>query len=205
MLPKTKTLSTVFQGMFRIICVLLLLKVPSCSSFIVKASYRSLTYGSSPLYRVTNNVNYCSSHLSSPRVDRDMALFMATSPLVTSASSEGLDRQKQLDQNGRELIPGCIVRLVKPMKAFHVQKSGKILENKVFVPSPDNEPPGTRCLELPLGLRGLVSQVYDVNNHDASQPIVVKFSPGLYCGEEGFDTPVSFTMHFESSEVEVVG
>lgn len=171
----------------------------------MKASYQSLTYGSFSLHRDTNNVNYGNSHLCSPRVDRDMDLSMATSSLVTPASSEGLDGEKQLDRNGNELIPGCIVRLVKPMKAFHVPKSGKILENKVFVPSPDDQPPGTRCLELPLGLRGLVTQVFDVNNHDASQPIVVKFSPGMYCGEEGFDTPVPFTMHFESSEVEVVG
>jgi hypothetical protein len=172
----------------------------------VKASYQSVSYGRFSLFHGSTNVKYChSSQLSSAWVDRDMALSMTTSPLVAATSSEGLGGQKQVDQNGREFIPGCIVRLVRPMKAFHVQKFGKILENKVFVPLPDNEPPGSRYLELPLGLCGLVSQVYDVSNHDASQPIVVKFSPGMYCGEEGFNTPVPFTMHFESTEVEVVG
>jgi len=203
------SMSMMFKGMCRIICILLLIKVRSCSSFIVKpSSYQSASHGRlSLLPHGSKNMKYCpTAVLSSVRVNHDMALFMTTtSPLVAATSSEGLDGQKQVDQNGKEIFPGCIVRLVKPMKAFHVQKFGKILENKVFVPSPDNEAPGSRCLELPLGLCGLVSQVFDVNNHDASQPIVVKFSPGMYCGEEGFDTPVPFTMHFESSEVEVVG
>lgn len=112
--------------------------------------------------------------------------------------------EKQIDPNGKEIIPGCVVRLVKPMKAYHLQCAGKILKDKVFIPAAEDEPPATKCLELPSGLRGIVIFPYDMSNYDASQPIVVKFSPGLNCDEEGYDTPVQFSMHFESSEVERV-
>eukprot|EP00590_Aulacoseira_subarctica_P002405 CAMPEP_0172424914 /NCGR_PEP_ID=MMETSP1064-20121228/28828_1 /TAXON_ID=202472 /ORGANISM="Aulacoseira subarctica , Strain CCAP 1002/5" /LENGTH=126 /DNA_ID=CAMNT_0013167365 /DNA_START=233 /DNA_END=613 /DNA_ORIENTATION=- len=112
--------------------------------------------------------------------------------------------EKQIDPNGKEIIPGCVVRLVKPMKAYHVQCAGKILKDKVFIPAPEGESPATKCLELPSGLRGIVVFPYDMSNYDASQPIIVKFSPGLNCDEEGYDTPVQFSMHFESSEVERV-
>ena len=125
---------------------------------------------------------------------------------MTSILGEATDAgpAKQVDPHGKEIIEGCIVRVAQPIRAFHVQCFGKISENKAFIPAPEYGPRATKCLEIPSGLRGIVTRVFDVNDYDASQPIVVKFVPGSNCDEEGYATPVQFVMHFDSSEVERV-
>jgi hypothetical protein len=195
---------TIYPLTARVIFLVLLITCQSGNAFTLKSAFQSSTTHISPVYRACGKY-YRVQRSPYSGGDRFVFLSLAASPLVAAAaSSEATGRQKQVDRNGKEFIQGSVVRLVKPLKAYHVQKFGKISENKEFIPLPANEPPATRCLELPTGLRGLVAQVHDVNSHDASQPIVVKFTPGMYCDEEGFDTPVPFTMHFESDEVEVV-
>lgn len=95
-----------------------------------------------------------------------------------------------------------IVRVAVPgLKAYQVNKSGfgTYDSNKSFVYDA-----GLKYLILPEGLRGKVTRVYDENVIAANFPILVKFTPGEHCSEEGYDVPVPFTMHFLPEEVECV-
>uniref|UniRef100_A0A7S2A786 Ferredoxin thioredoxin reductase alpha chain domain-containing protein n=1 Tax=Trieres chinensis TaxID=1514140 RepID=A0A7S2A786_TRICV len=113
---------------------------------------------------------------------------------------------RQVDSNGTELAEGQIVRVIVAMKAFHVPKKdrGKFdPETKAFVPAETDKKRGDNCLEVPVGMRGVVTRVYDTNDISASHPVLVKFAPGEHSGD-GYDPPATFLMHFRSKEVEVV-
>ena len=59
-------------------------------------------------------------------------------------------------------------------------------------------------LVLPVGMRGVVTKVYDSEGAVSSNlPVQVKFVPGQHV-EEGFDPPVPFLMHFETFEIDAV-
>ena len=108
------------------------------------------------------------------------------------------------DANGKVISVGIIVRIAKEgLKACQVPPKGKgsFDSDKKFVPMPKDSPRGLRCLKLPVGIRGVVTKVYDERQIGANFPIQVKFVPGENT-DEGYDPPVSFLMHFLANEIE---
>ena len=109
------------------------------------------------------------------------------------------DTAAVVDSNGRTFEIGGVARIaVANLKAFQVPPKGQgsFNDQKEFVP-------GKKFLDLPVGLRGTVSKVYDVDEVSANHPVQVKFVPGTHT-DEGYDPPVAFLMHFSPEEVEVV-
>lgn len=101
---------------------------------------------------------------------------------------------------------GIIVRVAKEgLKAYQVPPKGKgsfDRDDKKFVPIPEDAPRGMRNLQLPVGIRGVVTKVYGEQQIiSANFPIQVKFVPGENT-DEGYDPPVPFLMHFLSNEIE---
>lgn len=125
----------------------------------------------------------------------------------SSSSSSPPEPQKQLDSNGNEFTVGRIVRVVaSDLKAYHVMPKGHGKfdpTTKEFIPAPGGGERGVKNLVIPVGLRGVVTRVYDTHDIGSNLPILVKFAPGANV-EEGFDPPVPFIMHFDSHEVECV-
>jgi hypothetical protein len=112
-----------------------------------------------------------------------------------------------LDKNGKVIEVGSVVRVaVENLKAYQVpaKSFGTFNENKEFVPAPADAPRGTKNLVLPIGLRGVVSKVYDGDDISANFPIQVKFMPADKGGnaDEGYDAPVALIMHFDPNEIE---
>ena len=111
------------------------------------------------------------------------------------------------DSKGNDLTVGSIVRVATAgLKAYQVNAKahGSFVEGK-FVHTPEGPTPrGKRNLELPVGIRGVVAKLYDVEDVAANFPIQVKFEAGRYNDVEGFDPPITFLMHFTESEVEAV-
>lgn len=108
--------------------------------------------------------------------------------------------EKQYDKNGKEFAEGQMVRICKEgLKAYQVSPKAKgSFDASKFVP--DSSLP---YLILPVGLRGVVTKVYDTESISANFPIRVKFEPDVLT-EEGFSAPVTFLMHFAPLEVEIV-
>lgn len=122
---------------------------------------------------------------------------------VDATSDTQNEVAKLVDKNNNEFTEGCIVRVnSSTLKAYQVPSSGKghFDEDKNFVKSTDNS---KDYLALPEGLRGVVTRVYDINDLGPNFPIKVKFEKGLK-GEEGYTPPVTFLMHFDTVEVDVV-
>ena len=108
------------------------------------------------------------------------------------------------DKNGLSLTLGSLVRVTRPnLRAFHVAPKARGSfdeESKTFQPNPES-----KALVLPVGLRGIVTKLIDVEQTvlSANFPVEVQFTPGEYT-EEGYDAPVSFKMHFGVKEIECV-
>lgn len=90
-------------------------------------------------------------------------------------------------------------------KAFQVPAKGRgaFNENKEFVPAPADGERATKNLLLPVGMRGVVTKVYDTEAISSNFPVQVKFTPGANT-DEGYDPPLPFLMHFGAREVECV-
>lgn len=115
------------------------------------------------------------------------------------------DAHQVLDKNGNEFTVDCIVRVaIDGLKAYHINTKGQgsYNEKKEFIQ--DTSDTKKKCLQLPIGLRGVVTKVYDENIISSNLPIVVLFTPGAYVEEEGYNPPTKFYMHFTPYEVEVV-
>jgi hypothetical protein len=112
------------------------------------------------------------------------------------------------DSKGNDLKTGSVVMVTaEGLKAHQVSTKGHgTFVDGNFVPTIDDDglPKGRRYFELPVGICGAVTKVYDVDDISANFPIQVKFQPGKYNEETGFDPPVAFLMHFSISEVELV-
>eukprot|EP00565_Helicotheca_tamesis_P007737 CAMPEP_0185737884 /NCGR_PEP_ID=MMETSP1171-20130828/31515_1 /TAXON_ID=374046 /ORGANISM="Helicotheca tamensis, Strain CCMP826" /LENGTH=143 /DNA_ID=CAMNT_0028408923 /DNA_START=220 /DNA_END=651 /DNA_ORIENTATION=+ len=124
--------------------------------------------------------------------------------IADATDSEDEGPLKQFDSNGNEFTVGKVIRVVSDLKAYQVPKSGFgsfDSETKEFMPEADAGERGNKCLVIPAGLRGVVTRVYDLNDLDASQPVLVKFVKGEN-GDEGYVPPVTFLMHFDNHEVE---
>ena len=69
------------------------------------------------------------------------------------------------DRQGNTIGVGSVIRIaVDKLKAYQVPAKGQGLfnDNKEFVPAPQDSPRGSRNLVLPVGLRGEVTKIYDV-------------------------------------------
>ena len=111
------------------------------------------------------------------------------------------------DRNGKFIEVGSVVRVaVEGLKAYQVpQKAWGIFnDDKEFVPAPEDAPSSLKNLLLPIGIRGVVTKLYDNDSISANFPIQVKLAPSDKGGdtEEGYDPPVFFTMHFGPQEIE---
>lgn len=129
---------------------------------------------------------------------------MVSDPLISSDSSQ------ILDGNGVAFTEGCTIQIIKEVKAFHVAKKGFgsfDQETKSFIPlgvkDVKSTPRVDRCLILSKGVRGIAKKVYDIGEYDATAPIVARFDAGESLGGD-LVSPVTFLMHFETDEVEVV-
>lgn len=125
---------------------------------------------------------------------------------LLSTTEATVEAPKLYDPNGKEFVEGAVVRMIQSLKAYHVNP--KMFghfdeETKIFTPAPKGGERGSKCLVVPIGMRGRVVRVYDIEDLGPAHPIVVMFEPGENT-EEGYDTPLRFKMHFETFEVEVV-
>mmetsp|Transcript_24083 Transcript_24083/g.33660 ORF Transcript_24083/g.33660 Transcript_24083/m.33660 type:complete len:181 (-) Transcript_24083:118-660(-) len=124
--------------------------------------------------------------------------------LTTSIEEEKTPAPK--DKNGIDFVVGSVIRVTaENVKAFQVPPKGfgTFDESKAFVPASNTGERGLKNLALPIGLRGVVTKVYDIDEVSANWPIQVKFMPGKNT-DEGYDPPVAFLMHFEEHELECV-
>lgn len=142
----------------------------------------------------------CVSSFAPPRLEsRILSTYMTAGSSVESAFV-------LKDSKGNDLKVGSIVRVVATgLKAYQVSAKahGSFIDGK-FVPAPEGPTPrGKRNLELPVGIQGVVSKLYNDEDVAANCPIQVKFAPGKY-NEKAFDPPITFLMHFTASEVEAV-
>ena len=154
-----------------------------------------------------NSNNSSSLSNKNKRPSSSIRYNMVSDPLVSSSESS-----KIVDDNGVAFTEGCTIQITKEIKAYHVAKKGFgrfDTETKSFIPLLEgNEdirsiPRVERCLILSKGVRGIVKKVYDIDEYDATSPIVARFEDGVGLGGE-LVTPVTFLMHFETHEVEVV-
>jgi hypothetical protein len=129
-------------------------------------------------------------------------LFNSADPVAAEEAPVSIE-----DKNGKPMSVGSVVRVVaaKNMRAYQVPAKGRgeFNENKEFVPAPTDGERRTKNLLLPVGMRGVVSKVYEVDTISSNFPVQVKFTPGENM-DEGYDPPVAFLMHFGAQEVECV-
>ena len=138
---------------------------------------------------------------SSWRAER--SLSAEASPVPTSFGSEA-DKEDARKDNPFKV--GAVVRIAaEGIKAYQVKPKGfgKFDENKNFVPALKGGPRDTKNLVVPVGMRGVVTKVYDVDDISANFPIQVKFTPGENT-DEGYDPPIPFIMHLLPEELELV-
>eukprot|EP00979_Chaetoceros_neogracilis_P011259 scaffold2727_cov275-Chaetoceros_neogracile.AAC.30 len=103
-----------------------------------------------------------------------------------------------VDGNGVKFTKDGTVQTTKLMKAYQSRKKGYgSYEGTTFVPLDMEKEGGVtradKCFVIPMGLRGIVSKVYDLDEFDASQPIVAKFIAGDSMGGE-YEPPITNTV-----------
>jgi hypothetical protein len=133
-----------------------------------------------------------------------LLLSRLAQPLAAAAEAEGFTIA---DHKGNAIGVGSIVRvIVKDLRAYQVSPKGfgKFDDDTgQFVPAPEGGARGTKNLEIPIGLVGIVTKVYDEDDVSANFPIQVKFVPGAPFVEK-YDPTVPFLMHLLPEEVECV-
>jgi len=138
-------------------------------------------------------------------------MFVNDSNTVTTTAGAAENQEKKTstttysDPNGQVFLLHSTVKIITPnIKAHHVSSKGFGTfseDSKTFTPASENAERKDRCLVLPLGLMGKVTQIYDSGDSDSSLPLQVKFTPGQ---SGAYDVPVAFTMHLDTTEVEVI-
>ena len=172
--------------------VFILLLAETSSAFVAHPS--SWTRSSRDAYAL--DISTCSAKATHLFMGKDESLVASASPSVVTLQ----------DKNGKTIQVGVVVRVaVEGLKAYQVpiKGQGSFSAAKEFVPAAENSPRGTKNLLLPVGIRGVVSKVYDYDDISANFPVQVKFLPGKNT-EEGYDPPVAFIMHFLTDEIECV-
>ncbi len=128
---------------------------------------------------------------------------MVSDQIVSSGTT-----QKITDSNGVEFTEGCTIQICSEVKAYQVPKKGFgsfDAESNKFIPldGVDDAARVDRCLVIPKGMRGKITKVYDMSEYDASLPLIAKFQDGEGFGGS-FEPPMTFLMHFDTFEIEVV-
>lgn len=126
-------------------------------------------------------------------------MFRDVTPILQDATSETKKGVNAVvDANGKEFVVGGLIRVSSDdLKAYQVPLKGRgRFDAGKFV---EHDKP---YMMLPVGLRGVVTKVYDVDDVSANFPVQVKFAPGENVDQ--VDTPVPFIMHFLATEIEVV-
>jgi len=137
---------------------------------------------------------------------------MSDDSATTEGSASAKERRERddkaiKDDKGSDIVVGAVVRVVaKGLKAFQINPKfyGSFDEkSRKFVPVADKKKLGAKYLEVPVGMRGTVTKVYETDDISANYPVQVKFEPGKKSDEEGsYDPPVAFLMHFTPHEIE---
>lgn len=177
-------------------CVFFPLTLLLCSLDSFSSSISVTAFSPAALSRSSTHMNFVSRQ---------------TTAIADSFFVDGTQKQDKiteiepvLDATGQTVTVGDVVRVaVEGLEAYQIspKAKGSFNEKKELVPD-TSDPIGRRCLKLPVGLRGVVTKLYDVDEVSANFPIQVKFQPGINT-EEGYDAPAAFLMHFESHEVEI--
>lgn len=133
---------------------------------------------------------------------------ISTSTVVSNSAEPLTSKDHAIEgKNGKTIAVGSIVRVTASnLKAYQVPVAarGTFNEDKEFVPAPEGATRAFQNLLVPVGMRGVVTKITNkAASLSANFPIQVKFSPGENV-DEGYDTPVSFVMHFGVNEVEAV-
>jgi hypothetical protein len=111
------------------------------------------------------------------------------------------------DCKGEDVKVGSLVKVVvEGIKAFQVNRKGQgSFVDGEFVPVPEGDlERAQKHLALPVGLVGVVTKLYNMDDVSANFPIQAKFKPDKHNEESGLNPPVAFLMHFESKEIEIV-
>jgi hypothetical protein len=137
-------------------------------------------------------------------------MFVNEQPTTAPATNERVHKEKPIpsvsphvDRNNQVFKVGDTVRIiVSNIRAHHISAKGfgTFSQSMTFLPAPENATRKDKCLLLPMGLIGTLVTVYDAGDSDSSLPLQVKFTPG---DSGAYDVPVAFTMHLDTSEVEV--
>jgi hypothetical protein len=150
----------------------------------------------------TNRRRTCASARARTAL-RDAPLPFALDVAASTSKLPPQGSSAPRDRNGKEFRVGGIVRVTESgLKAYQVVPKARgsyDASTKAFVPDAN-----AKYLVLPVGLRGAVTKVYDVEEISANFPIQVRFAPGENSDEEGYDPPVAFLMHFLPDEIECV-
>jgi hypothetical protein len=111
-----------------------------------------------------------------------------------------------VDNNGKTFVVGSVVRVsVDGIKQYQIPPKGigSFDSQKQFVKDESTDKSVKKFLALPVGLRGTVTKVYNIDDVSANFPVQVKFESGKHT-DEGFDPPSTFSMHFVPHEIECV-
>lgn len=167
-------------------------------SFLVLLSYENRFYATA--FTIQNR------NPTSSFAHAKISQFMVSDPMVSFDST-----QKITDSNGVEFTEGCTIQICSEVKAYQVPKKGFgsfDAESNKFIPLEGVDDVGSvarvdKCLVIPKGMRGKITKVYDISEYDASLPLIAKFQDGEGYGGN-FEPPVTFLMHFDTYEIEVV-
>jgi len=111
-----------------------------------------------------------------------------------------------MDKNDNPIRVGSTIQVTAPnLKAYQVPPKGygTFDEDGTFVPAPNDGDRTSKSLQIPIGLTGVVTKLYNEAEISANFQIQVKFVPGAF-PEANYDLPVSFLMHFAPREVETM-
>mmetsp|Transcript_8767 Transcript_8767/g.11036 ORF Transcript_8767/g.11036 Transcript_8767/m.11036 type:complete len:189 (+) Transcript_8767:188-754(+) len=169
----------------------------------------------SELFSLAFTIPICRRSLNTQSLARGKAsIFETRTPtncrMVSDQIATSSNASKIVDKNGIEFTVGCTIQTSSEMRAYQVSRKGfgSFSESdKSFVPvdvkNMNSVPRFDRCFIMPEGLRAKVTKVYDLDEFDAILPIVAKFEAGeSFQGE--YSPPVTFLMHFDTFEIEVV-
>lgn len=156
------------------------------------------------------NIFYTSSFTIQNTVNSRRSTSASTSKHMVSNSIGSMDNSKVVDHKGTEFTPSCTIQTVSEIKAYQVARKGYGSydeETKSFNPvdieNIESVARVDRCLVLPKGSRATVTKVYNLDEYDATSPVVAKFLNKDGLGGD-YVVPVTFLMHFETHEIEVV-
>lgn len=170
---------------------------------LVNAFVIAFTNGFSIQQQIQSPIQRYGTITHTSKVD---ALHMVSNSVIPS------EPEKVVDNNGVEFTAECTIQTSSEIRAYHVQAKAYGSfdeESKSFVKLDTDGrdvkevPRFEKCLIIPKGMRGKVRRVYDMSEFDATSPILAKFeADNAFDGD--YAPPVTFLMHFQSHEVEVV-